>query len=117
MSFRLKEGRLIIGLPYSHKWYEYWQLCMHWLLWPYFRHYRKQRDETGWRSLLHSPTIFTVSAYFYHFTTCTTKEGFWILRTRTLMRLAYLKLRCKNASNTWISKNFCICLNINMLHI
>ena len=32
MSFRLKEGRLIIGLPYSHKLYEYWQLCMHSLI-------------------------------------------------------------------------------------
>ncbi len=47
MSFRHKEGRLIIGLPYSHKLYEYLWLYIHWLLWPDFRHHRKQRDEAG----------------------------------------------------------------------
>jgi len=64
MSFRLKEERFILGLPLSYKLFEYWQLCIHWLLWPYFRHHRKQRDETGWHRLLHLPTYFTVLAYF-----------------------------------------------------
>ena len=116
-NFRFKEGKFILGLPYSHKLYEYLWLYIHWLLWPYIRHHRKQRDEAGWRSLLHSPTYFTVSAYFNHSTTYTTIEPIWNLRTRALMKLAYLKLRCKNASNTWILKNFHIYLNINTLQI
>ncbi len=40
-SFRFKEGKFILGRPLSYKLYEYWQLCMHWLLWPYFRHHRQ----------------------------------------------------------------------------
>ena len=75
-SFRLKEGRLIIGLPYSHKLYEYWQLCMHSLI-ALALHPppSKQRDEAGWCSLLHSPTIFTASALLLPFYDMYNKRG------------------------------------------
>ena len=99
MSFRFKEGKFILGLPLSYKLYEYWQLCMHSLI---AMALLPSPSETAWRNwltpLTTSPDIFySISLLLtlldiYHYG-MHNKEGFWNLRTRTLMRFAYLKLQ------------------------